>query len=76
MTQLMHDIPQQTLHLRFDGRSDELSLAALGLTREATDEQIKAALAAHLDRSLADLANHVVVRHAATSVVRPDASSG
>jgi hypothetical protein len=76
MTQLMNEITQQTLHLRFNGRSDEMSLAALGLTPSATDEQIKAALAAHLDCSPAALAGHVVVRHEAAIVVRPEAIYG
>ena len=76
MTQLVQDTNQQMLHLRFNGRSDELSLAALGLTPEATDEQIRAALAAHLDCSPAALADHVIVRHQTAIVVRPEAIYG
>ena len=76
MTQLMQDTNQQMLHLRFNGRSEELSLAALGLTSEATDEQIRAALAAHLDCSPAALTNHVIVRHQTAIVVRPEAIYG
>ena len=76
MTQMMHDIAQPTLHLRFNGRSEELSLAALGLTPTASDEQIKAALVARLDCSPAALAGHIIVRHEAAIVVRPEAIYG
>ena len=76
MAHVIDTTTQHMLHLRFDGRSDELSLAALGLTPQATDEQIKDALAAYLDCAPAALANHVIVRHQTAIVVRPEAIYG
>jgi hypothetical protein len=64
------------LHLRLDGRSDEMPLAALGLTGTETDEQIKQALAARLDCAPSVFDGHVIARHSTTIVVRPEAIYG
>ena len=67
---------QPMLHLRLDGRSAELPLAALGLSLAASDSQIKHAVARHLDRPAEALDDHVLVRHDHTIVLRPEAIYG
>jgi hypothetical protein len=64
------------LHVRFNGRSDELTLGALDLDRGASDEAIKQAVAAHYDRPAGTFANHVVVRYEHAIVLRPEAIYG
>ena len=73
MTGTMQD---STLHVRFDGRSDELTLGALHLDRRASDEAIKQAVAAHYDRPAGAFADHVVVRYDQAIVLRPEAIYG
>ena len=64
------------LHLRIEGHSEELLLSELGLSLAASDSQIKAAVARHLERSSDSLDDYVVVRHDQTIVVRPEAIYG
>jgi len=45
MTQLAH----LAVHVRFDGRSEEIPLAQLGIAQNATDNQLKHAVARYLD---------------------------
>lgn len=72
MTQLMN----QTLHVRFDGRSEEVTMATLNLASNATDAQIKRALASHFDLPTFHLSNHVVIRNSRSIIVRPEAIYG
>jgi hypothetical protein len=72
MTQL---IPS-TVHIRFHGRSEELTLAMLHLTSHATDAQIKQAIAHHFDLPAHSLHDHVVVRNSQAIIVRPEAIYG
>ncbi len=77
MTQLIRQGEAElVLHVRLDGRSEELSLALLQIDQGATDEQIKYALAAHFDRSVAHFGHHVVVRTSQAIIVRPEAIYG
>jgi hypothetical protein len=64
------------LHVRFNGRSDELTLGALDLDRGASDEAIKQAVAAYYDRPAGAFADHVVVRYENAIVLRPEAVYG
>jgi hypothetical protein len=64
------------LHLRIAGHSAELPLATLGLSLDATDAQVKLAVGRYLDLSEGTLADYVVVRHAHTIVIRPEAVYG
>ena len=64
------------LHVRFDGRSEELDLEALGLRRDAGDAELRAALARHYDCAEADLSSYVIVREPQAIVVRPIAIYG
>jgi hypothetical protein len=64
------------LHVRYEGRSDELSLRALELSPGAGDQAIKRALARHYGRSPDAFAGHVVVRTSEAIIVRPEAVYG
>lgn len=76
MTETMTPTAISTLHVRFDGRSEELPLAALDLGPHATDAELKRALEAHLDRPPGYLETYAVVRHSDAIVVRPEAIYG
>ena len=64
------------LHVRFDGRSEELDLETLGLRRDAGDAELRAALACRYDCAVEDLAEYVVVRGPQAIIVRPIAYYG
>jgi hypothetical protein len=72
MTQLIH----QAVHVRFDGRSEELTLAALNLASNASDIQIRQALTSHFDLPASYLDTHVIVRTNQAIIVRPEAIYG
>ena len=76
MTEHVRDNGRGMLHVRFDGRSEELSLAALTLDQHPTDAQIKQALAVYFDLPAGYFDRHVVVRHSEAIVVRPEAIYG
>lgn len=76
MSQLVRDDVRQTVHVRFDGRSEELPMSALHLNAAATDAEIKAAVASHLDRPAGSFGDYVVVRYAESVVIRPEALYG
>ena len=64
------------LHVRFNGRSEDLDLAALGLRPDAGDAELRAALARRYDCPADDLAGYVVVREPQAIIVRPVAYYG
>jgi hypothetical protein len=70
------DTGDAVVHVRFEGRSVEVPLASLELSREATDAEIKRALTALLDRPMDFFDEYVVVRYPAAIVVRPEAVYG
>jgi hypothetical protein len=72
MAQLM----DRTIHVRFDGRSEELSTAMLHLVSTANDTQIKHAITSHFDLPLSHLDDYVVVRNSTAIIVRPEAIYG
>jgi len=72
MTQLLN----KTVHIRFDGRSEELTLAVLGLDSNATDAQIKRAIVRHFDLPAGHLDMHVIIRTNQAIIVRPEAIYG
>ena len=72
----MTQLTNHTVHVRIDGRSEELTLAMLDLNDNATNEQIKQALAGHFDLPVHSLDNHVVVRTSQAIIVRPEAIYG
>ena len=72
MTQLIN----KAVHVRFDGRSEELTLVVLGLNSDATDVQIKRAVVRHFDLPASHLDMHVIVRTDQAIIVRPEAIYG
>ncbi len=72
MTQLIN----RAVHVRFAGRSEEVTLALLDLNESATDAQIKQAIVSHFDLPAQALANHMIVRTGQALVVRPEALYG
>ena len=72
MTQLIN----RAVHVRFGGRSEELTLALLDLNDTATDAQIKQAITGHFDLPAQALDNHVVVHTNQAIIVRPEAIYG
>ena len=69
-------LADRIVHVRVAGRSEELSLAALGLHNDATDIQVKEAVVGYLDLPVSSLANHVIVRTSQAIIVRPEAIYG
>lgn len=69
-------LANRTVHVRVAGRSEEIALAALSLQADATDAQIKTAVARHLDLPATQLASHVIVRTSQAIIVRPEAIYG
>jgi hypothetical protein len=73
MTQLRDRI----IHVRFDGQSAELSASALKLAiNQASDAQIKQAVASHLDLPRNYFDDYVIVRNSTAIIVRPEAIYG
>lgn len=64
------------VHVRYNGRSEELGLTALDLQDTATDIQIKQAVERHLDLPASSLDHHIVVRTSQAIIVRPQAIYG
>jgi hypothetical protein len=72
----MAQLINQTVHVRFDGRSEELTLAMLNLTSNASDTQIRQALTGHFDLPANYLDAHVIVHTSQAIIVRPEAIYG
>ena len=66
----------QMIHVRESGRSIEIPYALLDIAQNATDEQLKQAVAEHLELPVAKLFSHTVDRSGSAIVVRPEAVYG
>jgi hypothetical protein len=64
------------LHVRFNGRSEDLDLETLGLGRDAGDAELRDALARRYDCPVDDLASYAIVREPQAIIVRPIAFYG
>jgi hypothetical protein len=64
------------LHIRFDGRSVDIDLAALVLDRDAGDTELRAALARRYYCAVDDFASYVIAREPQAIIVRPIAFYG
>lgn len=65
------------LHLRFDGRSRDISLDILDVGVASSDESIRSAVSAYLDMSAKSLSGYVVERHEnGNMTLRPEAVFG
>jgi hypothetical protein len=68
---------QAVMHVRFDGRSLDISLGDLDVATAADDRQIKRALAAYLEVPESQLRDYVVDRHPTGNLtLRPQAVFG
>jgi hypothetical protein len=72
----MTQLANRAVHVRVAGRSAELTLADLSLQADATDSQIKSAVARHLDLPAQNLVGHVIVRTSQAIIIRPEAIYG
>lgn len=65
------------IHIRFEGKSQDIPVSELDIGRASTDEQIKSAVAGFLDVGAGKLENYVIERHAnGNYTVRPEAVFG
>lgn len=65
------------IHVRLGGRSQRLNAAQLGLAANASDHDIKSAVARNLEVAPGELRQHVVERHDNGNItVRPEAVFG
>jgi hypothetical protein len=66
------------IHVRYEGRSWDIPLNDLDVGTLSTDEQIRTAVATHLNVPLAKLRNFAIDRNEATGelTLRPDAVFG
>jgi hypothetical protein len=65
------------IHVRFAGRSFDLRLGRYGISRASSDEQVKHAVASHLEVPLHRLTDYVVDRHGNGNLtLRPEAVFG
>ncbi|MBA2679397.1 MAG: hypothetical protein H0U76_13485 [Ktedonobacteraceae bacterium] len=72
----MKQLIERAIHVRFDGRSEELTAMQLNLANTASDAQIKHAVASHFDLPQSYLDDHVVVHTSTAIIVRPEAIYG
>lgn len=64
------------LHVRFEGRSEDLDMAELCLAPGASDTELRTALARRYDCAPAKLDDYVIVREPQAVIVRPIAFYG
>lgn len=77
MTRITNTVTQATAHVRFAGRSFDVPLSALDVSADSNDQQIKSALASHLEVPPSRLADYVLDRHPNGNVtLRPEAVFG
>jgi len=68
---------QAIVHIRFEGKSQDIPVSELDIGEASTDEQIKQAVASFLDADVGKLADYVIERHAnGNYTVRPEAVFG
>ena len=68
---------QAIVHIRFEGKSQDIPVSQLDIGRASSDEEIKQAVANFLDTEVGKLENYVIERHAnGNFTVRPEAVFG
>lgn len=74
---MVEETRQAVIHIRFEGKSQDISVSELDIGRASTDEQIKSAVAGFLDVEAEKLENYVIERHEnGNYTVRPEAVFG
>ena len=77
MTRNINQLAGAVIHVRFAGRSFDVPTGQLDLGIGSSDEQVKRAIAQHLEVPLARLGDYVVDRHANGNLtLRPEAVFG
>lgn len=64
------------LHIRVNGRSEDVSLERLNLSATASDTAVREALGAYLDKPATHFDEFVIVREGRNLTVRPEAVFG
>ncbi|HEU5013365.1 MAG TPA: hypothetical protein VFT66_12660 [Roseiflexaceae bacterium] len=64
------------LHVRFNGRSEDLDLAVLDVRADASDDELRAALAQRYRCAASAFDEYIVVREPQAIIVRPIAFYG
>jgi hypothetical protein len=72
----MRTLDTSRLHVRFAGRSEDLDLASLDLRPNASDGEIRQALAKRYDCSPSVLDDYIIQREPQAIIVRPVAIYG
>ncbi|GHO85954.1 hypothetical protein [Dictyobacter formicarum] len=72
----MTQLATTPVHIRVEGRSEEVQLAQLGVANMADDLQLKEAVVRYLDLPAHALASHVIVRTTGAIIIRPEALYG
>jgi hypothetical protein len=60
-----------TLYIRLNGHSEELDLRELGLSPDASDTELRTALARHYECDRALLYDYLIVRQSQAIIVQP-----
>lgn len=73
----MNSLSERTIHVRVQGRSQDISLQDLGIVAGASDNEIKEAVSRHLDIELSVFNHTVVEKHTTGNMtLRPEAVFG
>ncbi|GCE21817.1 hypothetical protein [Dictyobacter kobayashii] len=72
----MTQLATTPVHIRIQGRSEEVQLAQLGVANTVDDLQLKEAVVRYLDLPADALASHVIVRTTQAIIIRPEALYG
>ena len=73
---MMRTTEPTRLHVRFNGRSEDLDLATLELGLSVSDTELRAELARRYDCAVDDFASYVIAREPQAIIVRPIAFYG
>ncbi len=77
MVRQINSIHEPVVHVRFAGRSFDVPMAMLGIGPAWPDDQVKRALARHLEVSEGAMKDYVIDRHPNGNLtVRPEAVFG
>ncbi len=72
----MSQTMDRVIHVRFDGRSEELTVATLGLPDTSHDGELKQAVARHFDLPLLYFDTYAIVHARNAIIIRPEAIYG
>lgn len=77
MVEKMIEVQERVLHVRFEGWSQNVALADLGVGARSTEREVRGAVARYLDVPERKLAAYVVEWHeTGNATIRPEAVFG